>query len=170
MTRAILFDRDGTLTEDKGYTFRPEALRFLPGAIDAIRAVNAAGWRAIIVTNQSGVARGMFTEADVWRFHAHMHAALAAEGAWIDAYYYCPFLADAPVAAFADPDPPDRKPNPGMILRAIADFGLDAAGCALIGDQPSDLEAAQRAGVSGFLVTPDAQVQQIVYTFLASTR
>jgi D-glycero-D-manno-heptose 1,7-bisphosphate phosphatase len=168
MIRAILFDRDGTLTEDKGYTFRPEALRFLPGAVDAVRAVNQAGWLAIIVTNQSGVARGIFTEADVWRFHAEMQARLAAAGAWIDAYYYCPFLAGASVAAYADPDPPDRKPNPGMILRAIADFGLNPAGCAVVGDQPSDVEAAKRAGVSGFLVTPQADVQQIVASILAS--
>jgi D-glycero-D-manno-heptose 1,7-bisphosphate phosphatase len=80
-----------------------------------------------------------------------MIEALRAEGAEIDAVYACPFLPDAPVAAYSHPDHPDRKPNPGMILRAVKDLDVDAAGSILIGDKPSDLEAARRAGVRGYL-------------------
>ncbi|MBL8558569.1 MAG: HAD family hydrolase [Hyphomonadaceae bacterium] len=147
----VIFDRDGTLNHDAGYTYRPEDLRWMDGAIDAVRTVNAMGFAALVATNQSGVGRGYFDEADVHRFHAAMEADLARSGARIDAFYHCPYLEDATVAAYRMADPPDRKPNPGMLLRAMADFDLDPARTLMIGDHERDVEAARRAGIRGIL-------------------
>lgn len=148
---AVIFDRDGTLNHDAGYTYLPEDLKWIDGAIDAIRLVNERGLLAIVATNQSGVGRGYFDEAAVHRFHRAMEADLARAGARIDAFYHCPYLEDATVPAYRMPDPPDRKPNPGMLLRAMADFDLDPARCLMIGDHERDVEAARRAGMTGLL-------------------
>ncbi len=148
---AVFFDRDGTLNVDLDYVYHPGDLRWQPGAIEAVRLTGELGLKAIVVTNQSGVARGMFTEADVARFHARMSEDLAAAGARIDAWYACYHLKDAPVAAYAHPDHPDRKPNPGLLRRAIAEHGLDPARCLMVGDKPRDIEAGRRAGVRGVL-------------------
>jgi D-glycero-D-manno-heptose 1,7-bisphosphate phosphatase len=147
----VIFDRDGVLNIDHGYVGQVERLEWTPGARRAIRRLNHAGFAVAVATNQSGVARGYFDEAAVETVHAAMRADLAAEGAWIDAIYVCPFLEGAAVPAFAHPDHPDRKPNPGMVLKAIADLALDPARTLLIGDKPSDLEAARRAGIAGAL-------------------
>ena len=151
MRAAVILDRDGVLNLDLGYVGEIGRLRWMAGARAAVRRINAAGLLAIVATNQSGVARGLFTLDAVDALHAHMQAELAAEGARIDAFYVCPFLPDAPVAAFAHPDHPDRKPNPGMILRALADWSIDPARALVIGDKPRDLEAGRRAGVAGAL-------------------
>jgi D-glycero-D-manno-heptose 1,7-bisphosphate phosphatase len=149
--RAAFLDRDGVLIVDRGYPHKPEHLVFVKGAGAAVRRLREAGFRVVVVTNQSGVARGYFTEAEMEAFHRLMIDALRAEGAVIDAIYVCPFHPDAAVEAYRHPDHPDRKPNPGLILRAIHDLSLDAEGSILIGDQPSDLEAARRAGIKEFL-------------------
>ncbi|HEX4180644.1 MAG TPA: HAD family hydrolase [Caulobacteraceae bacterium] len=148
--RAALFDRDGVLNIDRGYTHRPEDLEFTLGAIAAIRRLNQAGWRVIVVTNQAGVARGLYDEAAVERFHAAMNTALAAEGARIDAFYHCPFHPKAEIDAYRHADHPDRKPNPGMVRKALRDFGVTPENAFLIGDRDSDLQAAETAGVSGY--------------------
>lgn len=150
MRPAVFFDRDGVLNEDRGYTHRPEDLVWMPGAREAVRAVNDAGWRAIVVTNQSGVARGLYDEAAVARFHEAMQDDLAACGAFIDAFYVCPFHPDGVVPAFAR-EHPDRKPQPGMLLRAMADQPIDRARSFLVGDRDTDLKAAAAAGVRGLL-------------------
>ena len=147
----VIFDRDGTLNHDAGYTFRPEDLRWIDGAIEAVRLVNDLGLVAIVATNQSGVGRGYFEETDVHRFHRAMEADLARAGARIDAFYHCPYLEDATVPAYRMPDPPDRKPNPGMLLRAMGDFDLDPVRTLMIGDHERDVEAARRAGILGVL-------------------
>ncbi len=147
----VIFDRDGVLIVDHGYVGEVERLEWMPGARHAIGRLNAVGIAVAVATNQSGVARGYFDEAAVDRLHAVMRGDLAAEGAHIDAIYVCPFLADAPVERYAHPDHPDRKPNPGMVLRAIADLNLDPARTVLIGDKTSDMEAATRGGVNGAL-------------------
>jgi D-glycero-D-manno-heptose 1,7-bisphosphate phosphatase len=146
-----IFDRDGVLNVDVGYAHRPDQLRLVEGAARAVARLNAAGWAVVAVTNQSGVARGLFPESAVGLFHAALDTALAAEGARIDAYYYCPFHPEATVAAYRRADHPDRKPNPGMLLRALADFAEAPERAFLVGDQESDLEAARRAGVAGHL-------------------
>lgn len=148
---AVFFDRDGTLNLDAGYTHRVEDLHWTPGAIAAIRAVNDAGRFCIVVTNQAGVARGLYDEADMDAFHAEMRAVLARHGAHIDAIYHCPFHAEAAVEKWRHPDHPDRKPNPGMIERAIADWPIERQASLLIGDRDLDLEAARRAGLRGVL-------------------
>lgn len=153
------------LNVDLGYTHKPEALAFTPGAAAAVRRLNQAGYLVIVVTNQAGVARGLYDEAAVKTFHAAMSAAMEAEGARIDAYYYCPFHPQAQVEAYRHPDHPDRKPNPGMILQAMEDFGVDPAESFLIGDRDSDIEAARRAGIAGRLYTGgdlDALVQALL--------
>ncbi|MDX2237973.1 MAG: FAD-dependent oxidoreductase [Hyphomonadaceae bacterium] len=146
---AVIFDRDGTLNHDDGYTHRPEDLRWTDGAIDAIRAVNAAGALAIVATNQSGLGRGFYDEAAMQAFHAAMQRDLAAAGARIDAFYHSPYIAGAASAAFDYADHPDRKPKPGMLLRAIADHRLDPARTVMIGDRSDDIDAAKAAGVRG---------------------
>lgn len=148
---AAFFDRDGVLNLDKGYVGRAKDVVWVPGAARALAAANAAGLAVIVVTNQSGVARGYYAEADVAALHAWMAAELASQGARVDAFYHCPFHPDAVVEAYRAADHPDRKPNPGMLLRAIDDFGLDPAASFLIGDQPHDLAAAAAAGVRGYL-------------------
>jgi D-glycero-D-manno-heptose 1,7-bisphosphate phosphatase len=147
----VIFDRDGVLNVDHGYVGEIDRLEWIAGARRAIRRLNEAGLAVAVVTNQSGVARGYFDLAAVERLHEAMRADLAVEGAWLDAIYVCPFLPEAVVATYAHPDHPDRKPNPGMILRALADLDLDPQRTLMIGDKASDLEAARRAGVAGAL-------------------
>jgi D-glycero-D-manno-heptose 1,7-bisphosphate phosphatase len=153
--RAIIFDRDGVLNEDIGYAHRVEDLRWMPGAMAAIRALNQAGVKVIVVTNQSGIARGLYDEDSVHRFHGAMQAELDRTGARIDAFYLCPFHPDAVIDRYRHADHPDRKPNPGMILRALAEHALAAHDVIMIGDRDSDMEAARRAGVRGVLYRGD---------------
>lgn len=165
MNTAALLDRDGVLNIDRGYTHRPEDLVFVPGAIEAVRRLNQAGRRVIVITNQAGVARGLYDEAAVERFHAAMNAALATQGARIDAFYYCPFHPEASIAAYRHANHPDRKPNPGMVLRALRDFDVAPVNAFLIGDRDSDLAAAAAAGVEGYLYEGgdlDAFVEQVL--------
>jgi D-glycero-D-manno-heptose 1,7-bisphosphate phosphatase len=147
----LFLDRDGVLNEDEGYVCRWEDFRWIAGAKQAIGAFNAAGWLVIVVTNQSGIGRGYYTEADMHALHEEVRRALAAEGAHVDAFYHAPQHPEAVVEAYRHPDPPDRKPNPGMLLRAMHDWPVDVARSVLVGDKDSDVEAARRAGVRGLL-------------------
>jgi D-glycero-D-manno-heptose 1,7-bisphosphate phosphatase len=150
---AVIFDRDGVLNVDHGYVGDAGGLEWIAGARRAIARLNSEGVLVIVATNQSGVARGFFDEAAVERLHGVMQSHLAAEGAHIDAFYVCPFHAEATVAAYRHADHPDRKPNPGMIRRAMADWSIDPTRALLVGDKESDMEAARRAGVPGALFT-----------------
>ncbi len=149
--RAALLDRDGVLNVDVGYAHRPEQLAFVQGAPRAVRRLNEAGWLVIVVTNQAGVARGYYDEAAIDAFHAAMNEQLAAHGARIDAFYYSPYHDEAALEAYRHADHPDRKPNPGMLLRGMAEYGVAPADAFMIGDKGSDMEAARRAGVRGYL-------------------
>ncbi len=149
---AVFFDRDGVLNEDDGgYTHRVEDLVWTPGAREAVRLANEAGWATVVVTNQSGVGRGYYEEADVDAFHARMQADLAEIGARMDGFYACFHHPEAADEGWRHPDHPDRKPNPGMLLRAARELELDLSRSVLIGDRESDLEAARRAGARGVL-------------------
>ncbi|HEY5107429.1 MAG TPA: HAD family hydrolase [Caulobacteraceae bacterium] len=148
---AVIFDRDGVLNVDRGFVGQPERFAWMAGARAAIGRLNRDGVLVIVATNQSGVARGLFDEAAVARIHALMQSQLAAEGAHIDAFYVCPFHPEASVAGYRHPDHPDRKPNPGMILRAMAEWRIDPARALLVGDQDRDIEAATRAGIRSAL-------------------
>lgn len=148
---AAFLDRDGVLNADSGYTHRREDLAWIPGAREAVLSLNEAGYLVIVVTNQAGVGRGYFAERDMAGFHEAMQDGLAEVGAHVDAFYHCPFHPEAATDAYRHADHPDRKPNPGMILRAMRDWPVATAGSFLIGDRESDLEAARRAGIPGYL-------------------
>ena len=147
---AAFLDRDGVLIVDSGYPHRTDQLVLIPGAAEAVKRLNDAGFVTVIVTNQSGVARGMFSEEVMHGFNALLLERLAEAGARIDAVYACPFHSEAVEDRYRHPDHPDRKPNPGMLLKAVAEHDLDPARSLMIGDQASDMEAARRAGVAGY--------------------
>lgn len=149
--RAVIFDRDGVLNVDRGYVAEPDRFEWTAGATRAVRRCNEAGVLAIVATNQSGIGRGYYDEGAMHALHEQMKADLAAEGAWIDAFYFCPFHPEAADEAFRHADHPDRKPNPGMILRAMKDWSLEPGNVILVGDKETDMEAARRAGVAGHL-------------------
>ncbi len=151
---AAFLDRDGVINVDHGYTFRPEDLEFTPRAVEGIRLLNDAGYPVLVVTNQSGVARGLYGVAEVELFHRRINAVLAERGAHIDAFYYCPYHPDGTIADFAV-DHDDRKPGPGMILRAMREWNVVREGSFLIGDKASDAEAAAAAGIASLLITPN---------------
>jgi D-glycero-D-manno-heptose 1,7-bisphosphate phosphatase len=146
---ALFLDRDGVLNEDRGYVARWEDFAWIEGAREAVAAFNAAGWLVIVVTNQSGVGRGYYTEEAMHALHERMARELGEAGARIDAFYFAPHHPESSSEAYRHPDPPDRKPNPGMILRALSDWPIDRERSVLIGDKLSDMEAARRAGVRG---------------------
>ena len=135
--KAAFLDRDGVLIEDTGYPHRPEDLVLKRDVLPALRTLRDAGYLLIIVTNQAGIARGKFTLSQYEAFQALVEDALAAEGVPVDATYFCPYHKDGVVPGFAR-DHEDRKPNPGMFLRAARDFGLDMAASLMIGDKESD--------------------------------
>jgi D-glycero-D-manno-heptose 1,7-bisphosphate phosphatase len=148
---ALFLDRDGVLNEDPGYVYRWEDFRWIPGAQETVIAFNQAGWLVIVVTNQSGIGRGFYTEADMHALHRRMEEALAAVGGHVDAFYYAPHHPEAALEAYRHPDPPDRKPNPGMILKALSEWPINREASILVGDKPSDMEAATRAGIRAVL-------------------
>lgn len=167
MRRLILLDRDGTVIANRHYLADPERVELIPGAADGIRTLNEAGHTVVIVSNQSGVARGLMTVEDVGKVLARMLALLAAGGAHIDRIYTCPEL---------DQTAPCRKPNPGMLEQAAAEFELPLHEAVMIGDDNVDIEAGRRAGCRTVLVRtgygaeveasesvrPDAVVEDLV--------
>lgn len=147
---AVFFDRDGVLNEDSGYVFRPDQLRWLPGARECVRGVNDSGRFAFVVTNQSGIARGYYDEEAVRTFHAEMQRQLLAFGAHIDAFVFCPHHPEGTVASYSRPCD-CRKPTPGMIKQLLCAWPVCREESILIGDRPSDLAAAEGAGIAGRL-------------------
>jgi D-glycero-D-manno-heptose 1,7-bisphosphate phosphatase len=148
---AVFLDRDGTLIEEVGYLDRPERVELYPYSADAIRALNRAGVRLVLVTNQSGVARGFFTESVVRTVHAHIETLLRDAGAHLDAYYYCPHHPDGKVAEYARVCD-CRKPGRGLVDRAVAELGIDPAQSFTVGDRWLDVALARRIGARGILV------------------
>jgi len=149
--KLIVLDRDGVINEDSDeYVKSVEEWIPIPGSLEAIARLCKAGWTVAVATNQSGVARGMFSEETMQAFNRLLVERLAESGGRIDAVYACPFHSKAADERYRHPDHPDRKPNPGMLLRAAADHDLDLSRSLMIGDQPSDMEAARRAGVAGY--------------------
>lgn len=145
----VIFDRDGVLNVDHGYVFEPDRLTWIEGAREAVAALCARGVTIAVATNQSGVGRGFFTATQLDLFHQTMNDQLALQGGRIDAFYACPFHEEAIIETFRVADHPDRKPNPGMLLRAIADLNLDPQRTLMVGDKSTDMEAARRAGLPG---------------------
>ena len=150
---AVFFDRDGTLNRDVGYVTHLDVYELLPRAAAAVRKVNEAGWLAILITNQAGVARGYFSESMIDKVHRKLQDELGGKGARLDAIYYCPYVPNGDVPAYAL-DSKMRKPYPGMILKAAEEHGVDLGKSVMLGDKYSDLEAGWRAGCrSGLVLT-----------------
>jgi D-glycero-D-manno-heptose 1,7-bisphosphate phosphatase len=144
--RALFLDRDGVINEERCYVHSPEAFEFQEGIFDLCRAAQRLGYLLIVVTNQAGIARGYYSEDDFLRLTEWMTRQFAEQGIHLSRVYYCPYH---PLHGLGDyrRDSPDRKPNPGMLLRAQADFDLDLRSSILIGDKMSDIEAGNAAGI-----------------------
>ena len=151
LARAVFLDRDGTLIEEVGYLERVERVFLYPWSIDAVRLLNRAGLRVVVVTNQAGVARGYFTEALVEEVHRHIDALFAAGGARIDGYYYCPHHPDGRVETYRR-QCDCRKPGRGLVDRAARELGIDPARSFVVGDRWLDIEMAQAVGARSILV------------------
>ena len=150
MKRAVFLDRDGTINQEKEYLYRIEDFEFIPGAPEAIRLLNEAGFSVVVVTNQSGVGRGYYGEEDVTLLHRHIARELAQAGARVDAWFYCPHH---PVGRGSYSLPcACRKPLPGMLRDAAQRYDIDLAGSVMIGDKLADIEAGLAAGCRPILV------------------
>jgi len=145
MRRAVFLDRDGTLIEESGYLDRLERMVFFPYTVDAVRTLNRAGFAVVVVTNQAGIARGIVREAFVGEAHRAISERLAAGGARIDAYYYCPHYRSGVLEEYVRACE-CRKPEPGMLLEAAAAHGIDLADSWFVGDKAIDVECGRRAG------------------------
>ena len=151
MKRAVLLDRDGTLIEEAGYLDRLERLVFFPYSVDAVRLLNQAGFVVVVVTNQSGVARGIVEETFVREAHEHITARLAGGGARVDGYYYCPHHPEAVRPEYRRTCD-CRKPAPGLLHRAAKDLDIDLTRSFAVGDRWQDVEAGAAVGARGVVV------------------
>ena len=148
---AVFMDRDGTLNEEVGYLSRLDALVLIPGAGEAVRRINESGMKAVVVSNQSGIARGYFTEAFVESVHDLLNRMLREQGAHIDRFYFCPHHpvhGNGPYKIQCD----CRKPEPGLLLRAAEELDIDLGRSYLIGDMLKDIDTAKKVGAKGVLV------------------
>lgn len=143
----LFLDRDGVIHREMGYLHLPDQVEFTPGIFDFCRRAREKGYRIVIVTNQAGIGKGLYTEQQFHSLMRWMLARFTAEGAPIDAYYYCPHHPTLGKGKFLS-DCPDRKPQPGMVLRAAREHNLDLSQSILIGDRCSDLMAGSAAGIS----------------------
>lgn len=144
MNKAVFVDRDGTIARDVPYCSRPEDFELLPAAGEGIRLLNESGFRVVVITNQSGIARGYFTEEMLHKIHEKMARDLAGYRAHVDAIYYCPHHPDDRCSC--------RKPNTGLLEKARRELGIDLSSSYFIGDMWLDIEAAKRAGCQAVLL------------------
>ena len=147
---AVFFDRDGVLNIDSGYTYRQQDFAWMPGAIETIRYFNDLGYYVFVVTNQSGVARGYYSEQDIDILHEFMNAELKKHGAHVDAFYYCPHHPQGEVERYCIVCN-CRKPATGMLVQAFQEWNVDLEKSLLIGDKISDIQAAEAIGIKGIL-------------------
>ena len=159
---AIFIDRDGTINEDLGYISKPEDLIVYPWVAEAVSLINQARLKAIVVTNQSGIARGLYTEPDLQRIHDHMIGKLRQDGALLDGVYYCPHHPDYGGERYRR-ECQCRKPLPGMLRAAAREHNLDLARCWVIGDKASDINLATGAGARGALVLTGYGGETVAY-------
>ncbi len=147
---ALFLDRDGVINVDHNFVYRVEDFEWIEGARETIARFNAMDWLVFVVTNQSGIARGYYTEEQMQTLHDWITVELAAAGARVDRIYHCPFHEEGTIARYTR-DSYDRKPKPGMLIRAMTDFPVIKERSFLIGDKQADLDAAKAAGMRGFL-------------------
>lgn len=145
-------DRDGVINVDHNFVFLPEHLELIPGVVQAVRRLNDLGYAVVVVTNQSGIARGHFTEDEFHAFTEHVREELAKQGARIDATYFCPHHPDAALPQYRR-ECECRKPGAKMIRDAARDMDIDLGRSFMIGDNPRDVGAAEAAGIPGFQFT-----------------
>ena len=156
MNKAVFIDRDGTMAKDVPYCSRPEDFELLPESAEGIRLLNEQGFKVVVVTNQSGIARGYFTEETLATIHNEMRHKLARYGANVDAIYYCPHHPDDNCEC--------RKPKPGMLLQAAADLNIDLGLSYVIGDNDMDMEVGRNVGCKAILIAEkgkEAASQQV---------
>jgi len=150
--RALFLDRDGVVNEEVGYLFRPEDIRFVPGIVSLCRTAQSLGYRLFIVTNQAGIGRGYYSEADFAGLMEWMRDELAGQGVSIDEVYYCPFHPEHGLGEYKR-EHEDRKPGTGMLRRAATEFGISLADSVMVGDRCTDIGAANAAGLrQAFLI------------------
>jgi len=149
--KAVFLDRDDTIIQDRHYLADPDGVELIPGAAEAVRLLNRRHIPAIVVTNQSGIARGFFSEHRLGLIHERLKDLLALHQAVLDAIYYCPHhpLGSVEKYSFACTC---RKPEPGLLMEAAREFGLDLAGCYMVGDKPEDMETIHRVRGKGVLI------------------
>jgi len=153
---AVFFDRDNTLVDDPGFIKHPDQVKLLPGAAKALGRVRACGHKIVIVSNQSGVARGLITEEQLARVHERLGKLLGDQGVGVDAIYSCPYLdGDEAVVEEYRRDSHLRKPEPGMLLKAAREHDIDLSQSWMIGDRSTDVEAGAAAQCRTILVNPD---------------
>ncbi len=145
---ALFLDRDGVIVEEVHYLHEVGKVRFVPGAADTIRWARSRNWHVVVVTNQSGIGRGIFDWSQYRAVHDHILAELNAAEAPVDAVMACPYIPNG-AAPYGHPDHPDRKPNPGMLLKAAARLQIDLASSWIVGDRAGDIDAGRRAGLAG---------------------
>lgn len=143
---ALFLDRDGVINEEVGYLYRADEVRFVPGIFALLRTARRLGYVLVVVTNQSGIARGMYGEAEFQAVMDYMRGEMAGEGAGLDAVYFCPYHPTHGVGEWRR-EHEDRKPGPGMLRRAARELGLDLGRSVMVGDRCSDVGAARAAGL-----------------------
>lgn len=153
---AIFLDRDDTLITDIGYISSPDQVKLIDGAAEALIEFKKMGFKLIVVSNQSGVARGYFSEETLQKIHERMEQLLRQKGAYLDKIYYCPYLADAAIEKYRI-DSEDRKPKPGMLLKAAKELDIDLAKSWMIGDTQRDIDAGIAAGCKTILIRHSSQ-------------
>jgi D-glycero-D-manno-heptose 1,7-bisphosphate phosphatase len=156
--RAVFLDRDGTIMIDTGYPKTPEDVLLLPGIPEVLRRLRQAGFRLVLISNQSGICRGLVTADQARSVHERLVSALAEHGVTLDGAYYCPHVPEAECEC--------RKPSPGLIHRAARELGLDLTRSFMVGDKLSDVEAGQRAGCRSFLLAGPTDWDRILADIL----
>ena len=151
--RYIFLDRDGVINEDTGYVYRKEEYRILPRVVEAMKLLNDNGYGIIVISNQAGIGRGLYTEAQMHSLHNHLEEILRKANVRIERFYFCPHHPEKGITEEYRRDCSCRKPEPGMILEAQKDFHIqDFSNCFFIGDKDSDIEAGKKAGCKTILV------------------
>lgn len=149
MEKAFFLDRDGVIIEDANYLSKPEQLRLIPGAAEGIKLIREHGYKVIVVSNQSGIARGYFTFDDLAKVEKALAAMLEEKGAKVDAWYYCPHHEKGKIAEYAVKCT-CRKPLPGLVLKGAEEHNIDLEKSAMIGDKLSDVQCAVNAGIKHY--------------------